>query len=140
MFHWVIVPGLWFQKVTYDVKLTNLQNLASASGESTQRANQTPVVVNNSGQKKQLGTIVVGNEKKRPTGIDRFEVSILRANDWPLGLFVDLRPMSICFDDLNLLGILIPNFKSVNVFVFQEQKKLPVADFEVRWIDWEFVP
>jgi hypothetical protein len=27
LFHWDIVPGLWFRQVTYDVKLTNLQNL-----------------------------------------------------------------------------------------------------------------
>jgi hypothetical protein len=27
LFHWGIVPGLWFRRVTHDVKLTNLQNL-----------------------------------------------------------------------------------------------------------------
>jgi hypothetical protein len=27
LFHWGIVSGLWFRQVTYDVKLTNLQNL-----------------------------------------------------------------------------------------------------------------
>jgi hypothetical protein len=27
LFHWVIVPSLWFRQVTQDVKLTNLQNL-----------------------------------------------------------------------------------------------------------------
>jgi hypothetical protein len=27
LFHWGIVPGLWFRQVTHDVKLTNLQYL-----------------------------------------------------------------------------------------------------------------
>ena len=27
LFHWDIVPGLWFQLVIHDVKLTNSQNL-----------------------------------------------------------------------------------------------------------------
>jgi hypothetical protein len=27
LFHWDIVPGLWFQQVTHGVKLTNLQKL-----------------------------------------------------------------------------------------------------------------
>jgi hypothetical protein len=27
LFHWDIVPSLWFRKVTHDVKLTNLKNL-----------------------------------------------------------------------------------------------------------------
>jgi hypothetical protein len=27
LFHWGIVPRLWFRQVTQDVKLTNLQNL-----------------------------------------------------------------------------------------------------------------
>jgi hypothetical protein len=28
LFHWGIVPRLWFQQVTHDVKLANLQNLS----------------------------------------------------------------------------------------------------------------
>jgi hypothetical protein len=28
LFHWRIVPGLWFRQVTCDVKLANLQNLS----------------------------------------------------------------------------------------------------------------
>jgi hypothetical protein len=27
LFHWGIATGLWFQQVTYDAKLANLQNL-----------------------------------------------------------------------------------------------------------------
>jgi hypothetical protein len=27
LFHWAIVPSLWFRQVTHDVKFTNLQNL-----------------------------------------------------------------------------------------------------------------
>jgi hypothetical protein len=27
LLHWAIVPSLWFQQVTHDVKLSNLQNL-----------------------------------------------------------------------------------------------------------------
>jgi hypothetical protein len=27
LFHWGIVPSLWFRRVTHDVKLTNLQNV-----------------------------------------------------------------------------------------------------------------
>jgi hypothetical protein len=27
LFHWAIVPSLWFPQVTHDMKLTNLQNL-----------------------------------------------------------------------------------------------------------------
>jgi hypothetical protein len=28
LFHWGIATGLWFQQVTHDVKLANLQNLS----------------------------------------------------------------------------------------------------------------
>jgi hypothetical protein len=36
LFHWDIASGLLFRQVTHEVKLTNLQKLASASGESLQ--------------------------------------------------------------------------------------------------------
>ena len=55
LFHWAIVPSLWFQQVIHDVKLTNLKNLPpppeNAFKEKTRRLrkNQTPVVMNNSG-------------------------------------------------------------------------------------------
>jgi hypothetical protein len=49
LFHWGVAQTLWFQQVTHDVKLVNLQKPVATSAESSQAPNQTPVVVNNSG-------------------------------------------------------------------------------------------
>jgi hypothetical protein len=49
LFDWGIVPGLWFRQVALGRETDEFARLTSASGESLQRAFQTPVVVNNSG-------------------------------------------------------------------------------------------